>query len=95
MSRARAEGQGRSVAARGDKRGKMGRRLALCSALNSLGAAREPWGLHMSGGPKAARRSLTQHRDTATVENIFGVLFTSKLKSIFDTNSVIFAFVIY
>lgn len=39
---ARAEGQGRSVAARGDKRSKMAQCLALCSALNCLAAAREP-----------------------------------------------------
>lgn len=50
MLRARAEGQGRSVAARDDKQGKMGRCLALCSALNCLEAAREPWDLQMSGG---------------------------------------------
>lgn len=49
---ARAEGQGRSVAARGDKQSKMGRCLALCSALNCLGAAREPWDLRLSGGQK-------------------------------------------
>lgn len=49
---ARAEGQGRRVAARGDKRSKMGRCLALCYALNCLEAAREPWDLQLSGGRK-------------------------------------------
>lgn len=39
---ARAEGQGRSVAARGDKRSKRAQCLALCSALNCVAAAREP-----------------------------------------------------
>lgn len=41
MSWARAGGQGRGVAARHDKQGKMGRCLALCYALNCLGAAPE------------------------------------------------------
>lgn len=53
---ARAEGQGRSVAARGDKQSKMGRCLALCFALNCLGAAREPWDPQLSGGQKRKGR---------------------------------------
>lgn len=57
MQRARAEGQGRSVAARDDKQGKMGRCLALCSALNCLGTAREPRDLQLSGETEAGRRS--------------------------------------
>ena len=52
---ARAGGQGRSVAARGDKQSIMGRCLALCSALNCLGAAREPWDLQLSGGTETNR----------------------------------------
>lgn len=69
---ARAEGQGRSVAARGDKQSKIAQCLELCSALNCLPAVREPGDLRLSGGRTLHGRRANfgaETQKTATIDS--------------------------